>query len=103
MKEETTHTVRRVEHVFHEMDDRWIYLEYDADNRLIGVNFMQGDDYQDFELAWCYRDQGLTKYCNSMRYIFPTERASVSELNFISRCMSSWIEAGWFAQKNNVS
>jgi hypothetical protein len=97
MKEETTRQVSRVEHVFHEMADRWIYLEYDADNQLMGVNFMQGDDYEDFKELWAYGDKGLTKYCRAMKIIFPTEKASVSELNFISRCMDSWVEAICFS------
>ena len=36
--------VTKVEHVWCESNDRWIYIEYNAHRRIVGLNFMQGDE-----------------------------------------------------------
>ncbi len=79
--------VNKIEHIWCEINDRWIYLEYNEIHKIIGMNFMQGDDYESFKKGWCYSDQGLTEFYKSMLYTFPIEKASVPTLNFINKCM----------------
>ena len=79
--------IDKVEHVWCEDDDRWIYLEYNKQHKIIGMNFMQGDFYQGFKRDWCVSDVGLTEFYESMLYTFPIEKASVSNLSFINKCM----------------
>lgn len=82
--------VDKVEHVWCEDNGRWIYLEYNKQRKIIGMNFMQGGFYESFKKDWCKNDKGLTKFYNSMLYTFPIEKASVSTLSFINKCMGSF-------------
>ena len=41
--------VDKVEHVWSEKEDRWLYIEYNEQRKVIGLNFMQGDDYDDLK------------------------------------------------------
>jgi hypothetical protein len=79
--------IDKVEHVWCEDDDRWIYLEYNKQRKVIGMNFMQGSFYESFKKDWCVNDVGLTDFYESMLYTFPIEKASVSTLSFINKCM----------------
>jgi hypothetical protein len=81
------HRVDKVEHVWSEKEDRWIYIEYNAQRKIIGLNFMQGDEYDYFKKSWCYNDQGLTDFYYSMLYTFPIEKASVNTIEFMDKCM----------------
>tara|TARA_R110001606_G_C15202904_1_gene631911 strand:+ start:184 stop:681 length:498 start_codon:yes stop_codon:yes gene_type:complete len=84
-----------IKHVWDEDNDRWMYLEYtnyEVDgidtNKLIGMNFMQGDFYEDFKEKWCENDRGMFEFYNScFLYTFPIEKNSVSEIEFINKCM----------------
>jgi hypothetical protein len=82
--------VDKVEHVFDEANDRWMYIEYNKQRKIIGLNFMQGDDYEFFKKSWCRNDQGLTEFYHQMLYTFPIEKASVSTQSFINKCMWSF-------------
>jgi len=82
--------IDKVEHVWDESNDRWIYLEYNKQRKIIGMNFMQGDFYEGFKRDWCKSDEGLTEFYESMLYTFPIEKASVSTLSFINKCMWSF-------------
>ena len=79
--------IDKVEHVWCEDDDRWVYLEYNKQRKIIGMNFMQGDSYESFKKDWCNNDQGLTEFYNYMLYTFTIEKAAVSTLSFINKCM----------------
>ena len=79
--------IDKVEHVWCESDDRWVYLEYNKQRKIIGMNFMQGNPYECFKKDWCKNDNGLMEFYNSMLYTFPIELASVSTLSFINKCM----------------
>ena len=80
-------TVDKVEHVWCESDDRWVYLEYNKIRKIVGMNFMQGSFYEGFKADWCKSDVGLTEFYESMLYTFPIEKVSVSTLSFINKCM----------------
>ena len=84
--------VDKVEHVFDESNDRWMYIEYNKIRKIIGLNFMQGgtEEYKYFKKDWCHNDQGLTEFYHQMLYTFPIEKASVSTQAFINKCMWSF-------------
>ena len=50
--------IDKVEHVWCESDDRWVYLEYNKQRKIIGMNFMQGDFYEGFKRDWCKKRPG---------------------------------------------
>ena len=79
--------VDKVVHEWSDKDDRWIYIEYNTQRKIIGLNFMQGDEYDYFKAKWCHNDQGLTEFYSSMLYTFPIEKASVNTLEFINKVM----------------
>ena len=84
-----SHNPTTIKHIWNEENDRWMYLEYHQD-KLIGMNFMQGDYYDAFKQDWCNSDQGLMDYYNSMVHTFPIEKKSVTILCFINKCMWSY-------------
>ena len=79
--------VDKVVHEWSEKEDRWIYIEYNAQRKIIGLNFMQGGEYDYFKSKWCHNDQGLTEFYYSMLYTFPIEKASVNTIEFINKVM----------------
>jgi len=85
--------VDKVVHEWCEKDDRWVYIEYNNHRKIVGLNFMQGDDYQYFKLRWACNDQGLMDFYNTMVYTFPIEKASVNTLEFISKVMWAYHQA----------
>ncbi len=56
----------KVVHQWCDSNDRWMYIEYDRDGKVMGLNFMQGDDYEFFKESWCVSDQGLTEFYKQM-------------------------------------
>ena len=60
--------VIKVEHIWCDSNDRWIYLEYNEQNKICGMNFMQGDYYKGLREDWCYNDLGLTEFYETMLY-----------------------------------
>lgn len=85
--------VDKVEHVWNKSNDRWVYIEYNAVSEIIGLNFMQGDEYECFKKSWCHNDQGLMEFYNLMLHMFSVEKASVTTLSFINKCMWSFHSA----------
>ena len=85
--------VIKVEHLWCESEDRWIYLEYNEKNKICGMNFMQGDYYLGFREDWCYNDPGLTEFYSEMLYTFPIEEESVDRITFINKVMWAYCSA----------
>jgi hypothetical protein len=83
----------RVVHQWCEKNDRWIYIEYD-DNKIIGLNFMQGDEYEYFKEKWAHNDEALMAFYNAMLYTFPIEKSSCNPIEFINKVMWAFHEAG---------
>ena len=85
----------KVVHQWCDDNDRWMYIEYDRDGIVMGLNFMQGevgsyDDYKYFKDQWCHNDESLMAYYEQMLYTFPIEKDSVDTLTFINKCMWSY-------------
>jgi hypothetical protein len=85
--------VDKVEHVWSKSSDRWVYIEYNAAREIIGLNFMQGNEYECFKKSWCHNDRGLMEFYNLMLHMFSVEKASVTTLSFINKCMWSFHSA----------
>lgn len=90
----------KIEHVWSEEEDRWVYIEYNEQRKIIGLNFMQGDDYDDFKKFWCHSDLGLTEFYRQMLCIFPLEQASVSTIEFINKVMWAYHSAVAYKDEN---
>jgi hypothetical protein len=53
------------EHIWDESNDRWIFLKY-QDGILVGLNYMQGDEYEIFKSNFAKNDEKLTKFAIKM-------------------------------------
>ena len=83
----------KIEHIWSDPNDRWIYLEYNEQNKICGMNFMQGDEYDLFKDEWAENDQGLREFYDTMLYTFPIEQASVDRMSFINKVMWAYVSA----------
>ena len=83
----------KIEHIWCEKDDRWIYIEYDQQMKITGLNFMQGDEYDVFANGGSCRDEGLFEFYTEMLYTFPIELASVNTIAFINKVMWAYVSA----------
>ncbi len=85
--------VLKVEHIWCEEDDRWIYLEYNEQNKIWGMNFMQGDEYDVFKHEYTKNDPGLLEFYVTMLYTFPIEQKSVDRIAFLNKVMWAYVSA----------
>ena len=77
----------KVEHIWSTENDRWIYLERNAEMKIISMNFMQGDAYKEFKDFWCTNNTPLLKFYKEMLHPFSIEEKSVSGIEFVNKCM----------------
>ncbi len=92
----TNDRLNAVEHTWCEESDRWIYIERYASGYL-GLNFMQGDEYDYFKKNWCEIDKGMSEFYSTMKNDLMKLRVEMSELEFIDKVM--WI---YFESKINI-
>ena len=86
--------IDRVLHEWCEKDDRWIYVEYNELRKVVGLNFMQGDEYEYFKEKWAYNNEALMAFYTAMLYTFPIEKAKCNTIEFINKVMWAFHEAG---------
>ena len=86
--------VDKVVHEWSEEEDRWIYIEYNTQRKIVGLNFMQGDEYEHFKKKWAYNNEYLMAFYTAMTYTFSFEKASCNTLEFINKVMWAFHEAG---------
>ena len=79
--------VTKVSHIWSQDDDRWVYIEYDEQAKIIGMNFMQGDEYELFKRVYCENNEHLFKFYEVMLDTFTIDKASVNTIEFINKCM----------------
>jgi hypothetical protein len=53
--------IKKIEHIFVSESDRWIYIERKGTN-IKGLNYMQGDDYDEFLKSWNKPNEALTEF-----------------------------------------
>jgi hypothetical protein len=92
--------IDRVQHVWDDNNDRWIYIAYNSVGAIIGLNYMQGDEYEFFLDSHAYGDKGLTEFYKEMVDIFPVEKMSGATLTFINQCMWAYHSAITLHQEN---
>tara|TARA_R110000764_G_scaffold55032_1_gene120184 strand:+ start:3501 stop:3836 length:336 start_codon:yes stop_codon:yes gene_type:complete len=80
----------KIEHLWSKKNDRWIYIEYNEENDILGLNFMQGDDYDEFIKGWCDKDLGLTIFYNHMKSSYVHEFDNITDIDFINKVMWSY-------------
>ena len=85
-----------VEHIWYAESDRWIYIERYASGYL-GLNCMQGDEYEYFKKNWCEIDRSMSEFYGCMKTELIKLRVEMSELEFIDKVM--WI---YFESKVNI-
>ena len=92
----TNDRLNAVEHIWYAESDRWIYIERYASGYL-GLNCMQGDEYEYFKKNWCEIDRGMSEFYSTMKNDLLKLRVEMSELEFIDKVM--WI---YFESKINI-
>jgi hypothetical protein len=88
----TNDRINAVEHIWYAESDRWIYIERYASGYL-GLNCMQGDEYEYFKKNWCEIDRGMSEFYDCMRTELIRLRAEMSELEFIDKVMWIYLES----------
>jgi hypothetical protein len=83
----------KIELLWSPENDRWIYLEYNEQNKICGMNFMQGDEYEVFKAEYMDSDLGLFEFYKEMLYTFPIEKNSVGPIVFINKVMWAYCSA----------
>ena len=83
----------KIENIWSADNDRWIYLEYNEQNKICGMNFMQGDEYEVFKAEYMENDRGLFEFYKEMLYTFPIEEVSVDRITFINKVMWTYVSA----------
>lgn len=88
----------KVEHVWIESSDRWIYIEYYKSGYL-GLNFAQGDDYENFKEGWCTMDRALSEfYSESRETIVQLAPGTLPEIEIIDKMLWLYHSAVWSYQ-----
>ena len=88
----TNDKLNAVEHIWYPESDRWIYIERYASGYL-GLNCMQGDEYEHFKLKWGESDRGMSEFYDCMKNDLLKLRVEMSELEFIDKVMWIYFEA----------
>ena len=88
----TNDRLNAVEHIWYAESDRWIYIERYASGYL-GLNCMQGDEYEYFKKNWCEIDRGMSEFYDCMRTELIRLRVGMSELEFIDKVMWIYLES----------
>ena len=77
----------KVVHQWCDDNDRWIYIEYNRDGKVMGLNFMQGDEYEIFKQAYCENNEYLFRFYKVMLTNFTLDQEVLTEIEFINKCM----------------
>jgi hypothetical protein len=85
--------MQKVEHICNEKSDRWLYVESNIAGEIIGANFMQGNDYNDFKQNWCITHVELTRFHNYMKKTFHLEASNYIQVTFLNMCIDTYIKA----------
>ena len=84
--------INKVVHKWCAHNDRWIYVEYNYKYEILGINFMQGDDYDLFKKYYTKSDEGLTEFYESYAAIINNRlgyKHTKDSMDFINEVM--WI------------
>jgi len=87
----TNDRLNAVEHIWYAESNRSIYIERYASGYL-GLNCMQGDEYEYFKKNWGKIDRGMSEFYSTMKNDLMKLRAEMSELEFIDKVMWIYLE-----------
>ena len=73
-----------VEHIWYPESDRWIYIER-YESGYLGLNFMQGDEYEYFKKNWGEMNRAMSEFYDCMKTDLIKLRVEMSELEFIDK------------------
>ena len=90
--EQRLEPITKVEHVWCGSEDRWIYIEYNAQNKIVGLNFMQGDEYKEFKEDWCVSNENLVRLYNTLKKEFKETKKATTKIEFINKCFWIYLE-----------
>ena len=96
-------SVVKVEHIWSKDNDRWMYLEYNEKAKVVGMNFMQGNEYLHFQQCWCENNEHMFEFYKEMLNTFPIECASVDKIEFINKCMWAFYSSSSLHEKYSKS
>jgi hypothetical protein len=85
--------ITKVEHVWSKENDRWIFIQYDSNNDIVGLNFMQGEEYDLFIKDWCKPDYAVFEFYQYMLMTYEIERQSITKLDFINKAIWTYVTA----------
>ena len=88
----TNDRLNAVEHIWYPESDRWIYIERYASGYL-GLNCMQGDEYEYFKKNWCEMNRAMSEFYDCMKTDLIKLRVEMSELEFIDKVMWIYLES----------
>ena len=93
--------ITKVEHIWCKEDDRWLYIAYNDQSKIVGINFAQGDFYDCFTEKFCYTHKPLTRFYREMIKLFNVECVSTDKVEFINKCIWAWL--GQYETWNNTN
>jgi len=85
--------ITKIEHHWSKENDRWIFIQYNKNDQIVGLNFMQGEEYDLFTKDWCKPDHGLFEFYQYMLMTYEVERQSITKLDFINKAIWTYITA----------
>ena len=97
----TNDRLNAVEHIWYEQSDRWIYIERYASGYL-GLNCMQGDEYEYFKKHYCEIDKGMSEFYSTMKSDPIALRAEMSELEFIDKVMWMYWKSKYTVERYKI-
>ena len=82
--------VTKIEHIWCEEDDRWLYIETHRDG--IGINYRHGNDYEKFKEHHCKPDKALSAFYAQARLHFDMHTAPNHSVDYINATIWLWFE-----------
>lgn len=85
--------ITKVEHIWSKQNDRWVFIQYDKFDNIVGLNFMQGPEYDLFVKDWCKPDHAILEFYNYMLLTYEIEKQSINRFDFINKAMWTYVTA----------
>ena len=90
-----------VEHIWYPKSSRWIYIER-YESGYLGLNCMQGDEYEYFKKHYCEIDKGMSEFYSTMKSDPISLRAEMSELEFIDKVMWMYWKSKYTVERYKI-
>lgn len=77
--------IKEIRHVRCDQNDRWIYLEFNENHEIIGINYCQCNNYEYFKRKFAYKSEELTEFYKTMVVDYNREFSKISLLEFVNK------------------